>query len=63
MTLQKMCFGKRIIKGQFIRKDRARKWAQKHYGAHTKEGWDWELVQSAAGKWAAEPGPKYDHPQ
>lgn len=62
MTLYKRCFGHTVIKGQFVRKDRARRWAIQHFGADAKEGYDFELVQSAAGKWAAEPGPKYDKP-
>ena len=63
MALYKRCFGRLVIKGQFSRKDRARAWARKNYGASAEEGWDFELVQSSAGKWAAEPGPKYDQPQ
>lgn len=60
--MYKRCFGRTVIKGQFTRKDRALAWARQHYGAGAREGFDFELVQSGAGKWAAEPGPKYDDP-
>lgn len=60
MSIYKRCFGQLVIKGQFVRKDRARAYGLRHFGP--REGWDFELVQSAAGKWAAEPGPRYDSP-
>lgn len=63
MSLYKRCFGRMVIKGQFTRKTRARTWAKMHFGNYAKEGFDFELVQSAVGKWAAEPGPRYDHGQ
>lgn len=62
MSLYKRCFGRLVIKGQFVRKDRARRWARKHFGVDAKEGYDFELVKSPDGTWAAEPGPKYDNP-
>lgn len=62
MVQYKRCFGQTVIKGQFVRKDRARAWAHRFFGANAKEGYDFELVQTGEGKWAAEPGSKYDAP-